>query len=512
MPNPVEILGRARNRIARVAAIRAGAYALAPAIVAVILALGLTPIGQATWMRWGYILAPERAAMLREILLAIAAGALAAGGIFAIRAHRRALDFVAAAQRVDDAMRAHEEILTFAALADPDLAESQKTARSPLFPLLWRHAIGLLERFDPIKTFPLAIGRPLARSSMIAGALAAVMIIAAMGLVRPPTREQAIANRLREIAREIEATSNDPTDRAIAGEARAAADALENRSLPPLQKEKKLKQAMRDIKQQKKQSESGNKKGAGAGAGSQATKGNGKGQSQGSDKGTGTGPGGKDKSSQPGSGSGKSQQGKNSGSNNQQGKQGKQSKDSSAELQKELAKAQAQVETDAKNSPKPDAKKPGDDTKPGNAPKSGGNPDKSGTTPNPDSARPGSVPTASANVHKNVPPTGGAQAGAKDFGSNQGDTHLGETPAAANYQRYLKPGEKGAALDIHDARYVMFRLPNAAVIGAGGKTVIDSNRPTASTAYVNAPLKETTDQSAPDERQLVPPRYRDLIH
>ncbi|HVA81102.1 MAG TPA: hypothetical protein VNF29_09260, partial [Candidatus Binataceae bacterium] len=253
MPNPVEILGRARNRIARVAAIRAGAYALAPAIVAAMLVLGLAPIGRATWMRWGYILAPERAAMLREILLAIAAGALAAGGILAIRAYRRALDFVTAAQQVDDAVRGHEEILTFATLADPTLAEAQTTARSPLFPLLWRHAIALLERFDPIKAFPLALGRPLARSSMIAATLAAVMLIAAMGLVRPPTREQAIATRLRQIAREIESTSSDPTDRAIAGEARAAADALQNSSLPPLQKEKKLEQAMRDIKQQKKQ-------------------------------------------------------------------------------------------------------------------------------------------------------------------------------------------------------------------------------------------------------------------
>ncbi|MGB6553337.1 MAG: hypothetical protein WBE78_07590, partial [Candidatus Binataceae bacterium] len=97
MPNPVEILGRARNRIAQVAAIRAGAYALAPAIVAIALAIGLAPIGRATWMRWGYVLAPERAAILRDALLVIAAGSLAAGAILALRAYRLALDFVAAA-------------------------------------------------------------------------------------------------------------------------------------------------------------------------------------------------------------------------------------------------------------------------------------------------------------------------------------------------------------------------------------------------------------------------------
>jgi hypothetical protein len=507
VPNPVEILGRARNRIAQVAAIRAGAYAIAPAMVALALAIGLAPIGRATWIRWGYILAPERAALLRDILFVIAAGALAAGAILALRAYRRALDFVAAAQQVDNAMRARQEILTFAALADPALGDDAKAARSPLFPLLWRRAIGLLERFDSTKAFPLSLGRPLARSSMLAGVVAVAMILAAMGLVRPPTRERAIAARLREIAREIEATSTDPTDRAIAAEAKAAADALENPSLPPEQKIKKLDDAMHDLQQEKKGA-GGVNKGTGAGGGNRAAKGHGNGSGQGGGKqGKGNGPGGSDKSNQAGSGAGKNQQG-NSGS----GQNGKQNKDSSVDLQNELANAKAQVESDAKKSPKPDDKKLADDKNPGNAPKTGGDPDKNGAVIKPDSTRPGNVPKGDAAGKQNVPPTGGAQASARDMGSNLGDTHLGETPPAANYQRYLKPGEKGAALDIHDARYVMFRLPNGAIVGAGGKTVIDANHPTATTAYVNAPLKESTDQTAPDERQLVPPRYRDLIH
>ncbi len=507
MPNPVEILGRARNRIAQVAAIRTGAYAIAPALVAVALAIGLAPIGRATWMRWGYILAPERAAILRDALFVIAAGALAAGAILALRAYRRALDFVAAAEQVDNAVRARQEILTFAALADPNLGDEEKAARSPLFPLLWRRAIGLLERFDPARAFPLSLGRPLARSSMLAGAVAVAMILATMGLVRPPTREQAIAARLREIAREIEATSTDPTDRAIAAEAKAAADALENPSLPPEQKIKKLDDAMHDLQQEKKGAGGANK-GVGAGGGNQAAKGQGNGSSRGGgNQGQGNGPGGSDKSNQPGSGAGKNQQG-----NNGSGQNGKQKKDSSVDLQNELADAKAQVESDAKNSPKPDNKKLGDDNKAGNAPKTGGNPDKNGAANKPDSSRAGNVPKGDAAGKQNVPPTGGAQASTKDMGSNLGDTHLGETPPPANYQRYLKPGEKGAALDIHDARYVMFRLPNGAIVGAGGKTVVDTSHPTATAAYVNAPLKESTDQAAPDERQLVPPRYRDLIH
>ena len=98
------------------------------------------------------------------------------------------------------------------------------------------------------------------------------------------------------------------------------------------------------------------------------------------------------------------------------------------------------------------------------------------------------------------------------MGSNLGDTHLGEMPTSTNAQRFLKPGEKGAALDIKDARYVMFRLPGAPSSGSGGKTVLDTDRPTATTAYVNAPLAPTSDDAPPDERQLVPPRYRDMIH
>ena len=507
VPNPVEILGRARNRIALVAAIRAGAYALAPVFAAIVLSFALGVIGRVTWMRWGYILAPERAALLRDMLYALAAGSIATGAALAFRAYRRAMDFVAAAEQVDNAVHARQQILTLAALADPARADAVKAARSPLFPLLWRHAIGLLERFDPAQAFPLDLGRPLLRSSIIAGALAAVMLIAAMGLVRPPTPEQAMAERLRKIAREIESSSSDPTDRSIAGAAIAAADALENSKIPPPEKIKKIDQAMRDLEQKKKQT-SGSEKGAGTGAGSQAAKGKGSEASQGGKEGKGTGPGGSGKSNQAGSGAGKNQQGKNNGSNNGQGKQGK---DKSAQLQQELTEARNQVESDASKNQKPEANKPGNDKRPGNAPKQGGTPDKKAAATKPDATRPGNVPKQGEAVQQNVPPTAGSQPSKNDMGSNLGDTHLGEMPPAANFQRYLKPGEKGASLDIQNARYVMFRLPNATPVGAGGKTVIDTNRPTAATAYVNAPLKQTKDTSTPDERQFVPPRYRDLI-
>ena len=68
------------------------------------------------------------------------------------------------------------------------------------------------------------------------------------------------------------------------------------------------------------------------------------------------------------------------------------------------------------------------------------------------------------------------------------------------------------ALNLNDARYVVFKIPSGATSGDEGKTVIDTERPQATTAYTNAPLAPTSDTAPPDERQLVPPRYRELIH
>ena len=45
-----------------------------------------------------------------------------------------------------------------------------------------------------------------------------------------------------------------------------------------------------------------------------------------------------------------------------------------------------------------------------------------------------------------------------------------------------------------------------------GRTVADNDRPQATASYTNAPLKQQRLTDTPDERQLVPPRYRDLIH
>jgi hypothetical protein len=203
-------------------------------------------------------------------------------------------------------------------------------------------------------------------------------------------------------------------------------------------------------------------------------------------------------------GSGKGDSGKNSGKNeggkgstkNEKNDQNKPDQ-SSVELHDELAKAEVQVET-------ANAKNPGAASQPGNDKNQGGGGE-------PDANRPGEIPKPGANGDRNIPAAGGNPKYNKDMGSNLGDTHLGEMPTSTNAQRFLKPGEKGAMVDIKDARYVMFRVPGAASSGSGGKTVLDTDRPTATTGYVNAPLAPTSDDAPPDERQLVPPRYRDMI-
>jgi hypothetical protein len=499
VPNPVEILGHARHRIAKVAAVRTFVYWLAPAAVTAVLAMWLEPVGRALWGRLGYVPALERVALMRTALAAGAGLELAVGAVLAWRAWRRASDFVEAAGAVDGLVHGHEQILTFATLADPAAPTQQRAQRTPLFPILRRTALALLDKFDPTRAFPLNLGRPLARSSLIALGVGAILVLGTLGSVRAPTPAMAQAEKLREIAREIEKSATSPADLAIAEKTRAAAAALENPKLPPEEKLKRIEEVMREIEQQKKSAAGAqSEKGAGSGA-SEAKSGEGQGKGEAKGKGEGgEGSSGKGKGDQgPGTGT---------GANNKGAKQGNKQ---SIELQNELKKAEAQIETEGAQNKSPTPRPGGGE---GNAPKAGTSPNEKGPGTQPDLNQPGNIPKQGAQGEKNIPQRGGSQQQSADMGSHQGDTHLGEFPSPVKYQRYLKPGEKGANLDIKDARYVMFRLPGAIPAGAGGTTVIDKGRPKASTPYVNAPLAPTRDNAPPDERQPVPPRYRDLIH
>ncbi len=521
MDNPVETIGAASTRIARLTAIRVMLCAIAPALTAIALGALLEPIGELTWARYGYSLAPDRATGLSLALIGAGLLVLAAGLVMAFRAYRRASDFIGAAAELDDLLECNQEIVTFATLANPAAPESSRAGRTPLFPVLWRRAIALFGGLDVRREFRLEAGEPLKRSSIFAGVVALAMVLATLGLVRAPTPENREAAKLRAIAEEIARTATSADDIALANKIRAAANALENSKLPPEEKKARIEDAMKQADkaaEKRNNSQSGKNQGTGKST-AQSAKGNGKGQGQGNSSGAGsgegkagTGAGQNIGGNNPGPGKGGT--GNNSGKNDSGKGTAKNDQNkgnlSNVELQNELAKAEAQVETaDAKN-PGPESK-PGDDKNQGGANKPGDKSNQnSGSQPDPN--RPGEIPKPGANGDRNIPAAGGNPKNNKDMGSNLGDTHLGEMPTLTNAQRFLKPGEKGSPLDIKDARYVMFRLPGAPTSGNGGKTVLDTDRPKATTAYVNAPLAPTSDNAPPDERQLVPPRYRDMIH
>ena len=517
MDNPVETIGTARARIARLAAIRVMLCAVAPALTAIALGVLLEPIGDATWGQYGYSIAPDRANLLSIVLVVTGLVVLATGSVMAFRAYRRANDFVAAAAELDDLLECNQEIVTFATLANPSTPESSRARRTPLFPILWRRAIALFGGLDIRREFKLEVGEPLKRSSIFAGMVALAMVLATLGLVRAPTPENREAAKLRAIAEEIAKTATSSDDTALADKIRQAANALENSKLPPEQKKARIEEAMKQARkaaEKRNNNQSGKNQGTGKST-SQSGKGNGNSKGQGNSSGSGSGQGksGTGAGQNVGgnnSGPGKGGTGNNSGKNDGGKASAKNDKNKSdqtnIELQNELAKADAQVETaDAKN-PGPDSK-PGDDKNQGGANKPG---DKSGSQPDPN--KPGDIPRPGANGDRNAPTAGGNPKNNTDMGSNLGDTHLGEMPTSTNAQRFLKPGEKGSTVDIKDARYVVFRLPGTPTSGNGGKTVLDTDRPKATTAYVNAPLAPTRDDAPPDERQLVPPRYRDMIH
>jgi hypothetical protein len=463
-----------------------------PAVVAAVLAAAVHPLGQATWERWGYLLSPAGAQILTGSLAAIALLTVITAAVLAWRAYRRARDFVSAAAQVDEAVGGHQQILTFATLVDPAAPEAARAGRSPLFPVLWKRAISFLDTFDASRAFPFRLGRPITRSSVLTLAIAIAMVLATLGLVRPPSPLQSEAMKLRESASAIEKSSASPADLALASSLRDVADEIENPKLPPEQKLKRLEEVMQQVASR---GEPGNGKEKGqGGGGSGASK-------EGKSQGTGEGAGSANSSGQ---GLGQNQANTGAGQN----EKGDKGKDSSIELQNELAKAKAQIE-EAK-SPEQNPSSGGDQNK-SEAPEAGKGTDQkaAGNQPNPQQA--GNTPMQGANASRNAPQAGGNNHQAStDRGSNQGDTRLGEFPTPTKTQRFSKGGSE--ALSIHDARYVMFRLPSAIPVGPGGTTVIDPNRTKATTPYVNAPLKETSSDAPPDERQLIPPRYRDLIH
>src|SRR5271154_3867853 len=141
----------------------------APALTAIALGLRLEPIGELTWTRYGYALAPERESVLSLGLIGAGLVVMLAGLVMAFRAYRRDHDFLAAAAELDDLLECDQQIVTFATLANPASLDRGRARRTPLFPVLWRRAIALFGGLDVRQEVRLEVGEPLKRSSMLAG-------------------------------------------------------------------------------------------------------------------------------------------------------------------------------------------------------------------------------------------------------------------------------------------------------------------------------------------------------
>lgn len=484
MVNPVEQISVALRRLRRIAALRAGLSLAPPSLTALVLGAALEPIAAATWRRMGYVMTPVAFDDVRLALLAAGAAGLAACAWMAWAAYREADDLVEAAARVDEAVNAHQEIVTLASFAAPEKPETQRAQKTPLFPLLWRRAAGYLERFDPNRAFAFQIRRPLVRSLPVAAAVVVLLAAAALALVRPPSAAELEAHKLRALAEKI-ANSANPADKSLAAKVMTAAAALENPKLPPQEKLARLDEVMRQLE---KQPPKGSSPGQSAQSGSGKSNANANGKSKGEGQGNGQGQG----------------QGQGTGASAGQKPNGPKSDQQIAELKDDISKAQEQIE--AGSGPKNNAPQSGQNNK-GNALKPGNNPNKQGPSKEPNALAAARIPKPDSSAKGQMP--SGGKSGKQNKGGT-GDTHLGQFPAPEKFERFTLG--KGPPIEIRDARYVLFRLPTEVATGSGGKLVADTNRPVATAPYANVPLKAERLDVAPEERQLVPPRYRDLIH
>lgn len=497
MIDPIEIIGKARHRIAELAALRVAIYVAPPVLTTLALGLAFEAIGPATWERWGYVLAPSHGWILRVGLLAATAAGLVIGGLIAMLAWRRASDFVEAAAQIDSRLDAKEEILTLATLAGPKHADD--TSRSTLFPILWRRSIDYLSKFDPANEFRPELKRPLARSSALTLALIVALGLSMLALVRPPHPLEIQARKLRSLAGEITHTDSSPGAKALAEQLRSTASDLDNAKLPPERKLEQLALLMQKLEEIRNPPEAEKK--------NQPT-GSGKGDSN---KGKGQGKG--DTGKGDGQGKGEDQSGEGPGKGEGSGGKDKGGEARMMEVRNELSKSKLQIETETKEPDKSKAAANQEKKKTEQAVQAGNKSNQPGPTNDvgglAQANRP--KPDQSGGPEQRKGSESAKDQQKKDSGQPGGDTHLGQFPAPVRFERFYKAGEHGPPIDIKDARYVLFRIPPATTASGAGKTVLDKERPTASTPYSNLPLKEARITAAPDERQLVPPRYRDLL-
>jgi hypothetical protein len=486
LTGPIEIVLRARNRLARLAVIRTLLHGVLPFAVTLAIALNLDTLNGLAFDHFGYLMDASPTRLFQRLLLALALVQLVVTGLFAWRAWSRASDFVRTAEQIDQCVGGRQEILTFAALSNPS-HPAAANMRSPLFPMLWGRVIAYLEAFDPRSAFRLELREPLVRSFVLAALAMILLSTVAFALMTQPTPAQSVIHRLQQLASMIDASAASPKQQQLAAAARDVAKDLINPKLPPQEKLAELRALARELQKYQAQPQAAHTgKGNTSGGGSR----NGSGAGQGADQGSGSGNGSGD--SQTGSGAG------NAGKANQQ----------MIELHNDIAKAQVKLEQEAESGNKTTTARNDSSNGSGAAPKPGPNRNQPGGQ-NPSNGS-GQVPQPQTLASGKMS-SGESPSAHRSKHDSMGDTHLGEFPKPGNYQRFYKSGERGPTINIHDARYVTFQLPTEITSAGTGVMVPDNTSPRATAPYTNSPLKQERLPVSPDEQQLVPPRYRELI-
>lgn len=454
------------------------------------IALELDMLNALAFDHFGYLMDAAPALLFQRSLLALALVQLVAAALFAWRAWLHASDFVQTAEQIDCCVGGRQEIVTLATFSDPSRPEAANL-RSPLFPMLWGRAITYLEAFDPHSAFTLDLREPLVRSFILAALAVIILITAAFTLMTRPTPAQSVIHRLQLFAKGIDASAPSPAQQQLAAAARDVAKDLINPKLPPQEKLAELRAIEHELEKFQEQHQTA-RTGKGNSSG-----GGGNGNGSGGDQGAG----GAGRGSGSGKGSGISQTGSGKGNGGKANQQ-------MVELHNDITKAKMKLEQEADSGDKTttarnnSAHGAGTTHKPGNNPNQPGGQNSSNGN--------GQVPQPQTLASSKMPSGQSPGARRSDRGT-MGDTHLGEFPKPGNYQRFYKLGERGPAINMHDARYVTFQLPTEIESAGMGVIVPDSTRPQASTPYTNSPLKQERLPVSPDEQQLVPPRYREMI-
>jgi hypothetical protein len=493
--DPVKVINKIADRIARLAALQA-LFSAVPALVVLVGAgFGLGVVGQHSWERWGLLLPSHTAWIVQLALWSAAAAGVVSAGALAAASFVRSRDPVAVAGQIDRRLGCHEEILTLAAL----VKKSDGTGRSGLFPILWRRAAQHLDRLEPARIFPFQYKRTLRQATFLTVAtigLVAAALSVLLAANKPPLFAE--ARQLRRIAREIANSSPaDPQARQLAAHLREAAAALTNPKVPPQDKIEQLARVEQELKSRQQQ----HQQTAAASKAQTGAKGSGKGN-EGQGASQGKEAAGNDQQGSGGAGKGNAN-GKGTGGGPGKGE----GETRLAQARADISKVQARLEAEAKQ-------KAGQEQKSGikgRAPRPGEQPDlasleKLGNLPSLNPSKSG--PEHNQEQGKSQRQEPGQR---KDYGSSQGDTHLGQFPQPGNFEKFYKAGEHGIPMDVKNARYVLFRVPPAHISAGGGRSVVDNDRPSATVPYANLPLKEERIAADPDEQQLVPPRYRDLL-